>query len=176
MFNRFFISRLFKPKGSNMSPAPLVKDNITELLVKVIEFTNMRHEILSHNIRDIRKNGFIPKDLEVKQFSNVMNFAIAEYVKNQRLLFQDTGNIKFGFNGSFKVQPVLDKEAMELLAISPDRYLEMQIEKLWENSLNRKIATELLKQRQHMTVIKQLITRQNNTLESDTLALNRQWP
>ena len=136
-----------------MNLTPLVTDNITELLVKIIEFTNIRHEILSHNINGANKNGFIPKDLQVNKFSSVLNFAIAEYAQNQRLLFQDTESIKFGSNGSFKVEPVIDEQAKELLEISPDRYLEIQIDKLLENSLNQKIATELLKQRQNMTAM-----------------------
>ena len=125
-----------------------VTDNITELLVKIIEFTDTRQKILTQNINNIHSPGFVPKDLVVDEFSVVLNDAIDEHIQNQRLVLRDTENIKFGISGSFKVKPVVDKYAKELLEENGDKYLELQINKLLENSLNQRVAAKLLKQKQ----------------------------
>jgi len=131
-----------------MNPPLLITDNITELLVKIIEFTQIRQKILSQNINDIHSPGFVPKDLEVDEFSDLLNNAVDEHGRSQRLVFCDTENIKFGISGSFEAEPIVDKYAKELLEENRDEYLELQINKLLENSLNRIIAAELLRQNQ----------------------------
>lgn len=131
-----------------MNLSSLVTDNITELLVKIIEFTHTRQKILTQNINNIHSPGFVPKDLVVDEFSVVLNDAIDEHVQNQRLVLRDTKNIKFGISGSFEVKPVVDKYAKELLEENRDEYIELQINKLLENSLNQRVAAKLLKQKQ----------------------------
>jgi flagellar basal body rod protein FlgB len=126
----------------------MVTDNITELLVKIIEFTHTRQKILIQNINNIDIPGFAPKDLVVDEFSVVLNDAIVEHIHNQRLLLRDTENIKFGDSGSVEAKPIVDKYAKELLEENQDKYLELQINKLLENSLNQRIAAKLLKQKQ----------------------------
>jgi len=74
--------------------------------------------------------------------------AIDEHIRSQRLVLRDTENIKFGAAGSFEVKPAVDKYAKELLKEDQDEYLELQIDKLLENSLNQRLAAELLRQRQ----------------------------
>lgn len=128
----------------------LITDNIADLLVKIIKFTRVRQKILTQNINDIHNPGFVPCDLSVDEFSDLLNDAIDEHIQNQRLVLRDTENIKFGVNGSFEVKPVVDKYAKQLLENNRDEYLELQINKLLENSLNLRIATQLLKQRQKM--------------------------
>lgn len=127
-----------------------ITDNITELLVKIIEFTQTRQKILIQNINNIHSPGFVPKDLAVDEFSDLLGNAIDEHIVNQRLVLCDTENIKFGNNGNFEVKPSIDKYAKELLEENRDEYLEMQIDKLLENTINQRVAVELLMQKQEM--------------------------
>ncbi|MHC4159603.1 MAG: hypothetical protein ACYSSO_11060 [Planctomycetota bacterium] len=125
----------------------LITDNITELLVKIIKFTQSRQKILVRNIKSIRSFGFIPEDLAVDEFSSVLSDAVTEHSQSQRLVLCDTENVKFGAAGNFEAKPTVDEYAKELLETSRDEYLELQISKLLENSLNQRIAAEMLKQR-----------------------------
>jgi len=131
-----------------MNLTALITDNITEVLVKIIEFTQIRQKILTQNVNNIHSAGFVPKDLEVDEFSDLLNNAINEHSQSRRLLLCDTENIKFGTGGSFGVKPVVDEYAKELLEENRDEYLELQINKLLENSLNQRVAAELLRQKQ----------------------------
>ena len=130
-----------------------ITDNITELLIKIIEFTQTRQKILTQNINKIDSLGFEPKDLEVDEFSELLHNAINEHARSQRLVLRDTENIKFGTAGTFDVTPIIDKYSKELLEENRDEYLELQINKLLENSLNQRVAAELLKQKQGMASI-----------------------
>lgn len=136
-----------------MKLSSLITDNITELLVKIIEFTQTRQKILTQNINNIHSPGFVPKDVEVDEFSDLLNNAIDEHTRSRRLLLRDTRSIKFGISGSFEVKPIIDKYAKELLEENQDKYLELQINKLSENSLNQRVAAELLKQKRRMISI-----------------------
>ena len=131
-----------------MNAPTVITDNITEILIKIIEFTQTRQKILSRNINSIDTSGFVPKDLAVDEFSELLNTAIDEHVRNQRLVLYDTKNIKFGTAGSFQAETLIDKSAKKLLGEKRDEYLELQINKLLENSLNQRVAAELLKQKQ----------------------------
>ncbi len=136
-----------------MKIASMITDNITELLVKIIEFTRTRHKILARNISDISSLGFVPKDLVADEFSDLLNSAINEHIANRRLVLRDTENIKFGIGGSFKVKPTVDKYAKDLLDENRDEYIELQKNKLLENALNQRVAAELLKQKQGLTSV-----------------------
>ena len=136
-----------------MNLASLITDNIAELLVKIVEFTQTRQKILGRNINNVHSFGFVPKDLEVDEFSELLSEAIDEHIRNRRLVLRDTENIKFGISGSFEAKPVVDEYAKELLEESRDEYLELQISKLLENSLNQRVAAELLRQKQGMISI-----------------------
>ena len=136
-----------------MNLASLITDNIAELLVKIVEFTQARQTILSRNINNVHSYGFVPEDLAVDEFSELLGEAIDEHIRNQRLVLRDTESIKFGVSGSFKVKPIVDEYAKELLEESRDEYLELQISKLMENSLNQRVAAELLRQKQGMISI-----------------------
>jgi len=125
-----------------------ITDNITEVLVMIIEFTQTRQKILTRNIENAHSPGFAPIDLTADEFSDVLNAAVDEHIRNQRLVLHDTENIKFGVGGSFETRPVVDENAKELLEEDGDEYLDSQISKLLENSLNQRIAVELLRQRQ----------------------------
>jgi flagellar basal body rod protein FlgB len=136
-----------------MKIASLVTDNITELLVKIIEFTRTRHKILARNISNIGSLGFVPKDLVADEFSGLLNSAIDEHIINRRLVLRDTENVKFGIGGSFKVKPAVDEYAKELLDKNRDEYIELQLTKLLENILNQRVAAELLRQKRRMTSV-----------------------
>lgn len=136
-----------------MDLTSLITDNIAELLVKIIEFTQGRQKILTHNINNIHNPGFVPKDLAVEEFCVLLNNAINEHTRSQRLMFCDTSNIKYGDAGRLEVEPTTDEYAQKLLEENPDEYLELQINKLLENSLNQRVAAELLRQKQEMISI-----------------------
>ncbi len=131
-----------------MNLMSLITDNITEILIKIVKFTQTRQKILIQNIINFQNPGFVPKELEVNEFSDVLNTAIDEHVQNQRLVLRDTENIKFGASGSIELNPVIDEYGIKLLEENRDEYIERQINKLWENSLNQKLAAELLRQKQ----------------------------
>jgi flagellar basal body rod protein FlgB len=131
-----------------MNFTSLITDNVTELLVKIIEFTQNRQKVLTRNINDINVPGFVPKDLLVDEFSNLLHDAVDEHIRSRRLVLRDTENIKFGVSGRFEVRPVVDRYAVKLLEGDRDEYIELQINKLVENSLNQRVAAELLRQKQ----------------------------
>lgn len=135
-------------EGSLMNLTSLITDNISEILIKIIEFTKARQKILAQNIVNLHLPGFVPKELGVDEFSNLLNNAIDEHIRTQRLVFCDTENIKFGTFGYLEVKPVDDETSKELLDENQCEYIEHQINKLWENSLNQKFAAELLRQNQ----------------------------
>ena len=99
-------------------------------------------------MNNIHSQGFIPKDLNVDEFSEVLKDAVSEHIRNQRLLLRDTENIKFGEDGRVEIRAIPDKYAKEVLENNPDEYIELQINKLLENSLNQRVAAELLRQKQ----------------------------
>ncbi len=142
-------SHMRQQEGLKMNLTPLVTDNITEILVKIIEFTHARQKIITRNITNMNRPGFVPKKLAVKEFSVLLNNAIDEHVQNQRLLLRDTENIKFGPSGDFEVRSIVDEHSKLLLEKNRDEYLELQRKKLLENSLNQRIAAILLKQKKN---------------------------
>ncbi len=135
-------------EGLRMNLTSLVTDNITEILVKIIEFTHSRQKILTQNITNVNNPGFVPKELAVNEFSGLLNNALDEHIRNRRLILRDTEHIKFGVSGSFEVKPVVDENSKELLEENRDGYLELQINKLLENSLNQRLAAEFIRQKQ----------------------------
>ena len=136
-----------------MNLTSLVTDNITDLLVKIVKFTQLRQKTLTNNINNINQHGFTPKDLEVDKFSSLLDTAINEHIQNQRLVLCDTENIKFSTSGNFEIEPIIDEHAKQLFESNRDQYLELQINKLLENSLNQKVAAQLLQQKKAMSQI-----------------------
>jgi flagellar basal body rod protein FlgB len=122
-----------------------IPDNLSELLVKIVRFTELRRDVLYENIHNTRTPGYTPRDMPVLEFVQALDGAIAEHLQRQRLLFCDTENIKFGKNSAMRVTPVPDASAKTLLEQNRDEYVESQVGKLLENSLNRKVARELLR-------------------------------
>ena len=135
-------------EGSSMNLMSMITDNITEILIKIVKFTQTRQKILIKNIINVQNPGFVPQELEVDEFSDLLNNAIDEHIRNQRLVLCDTEHIKFGVSGSIELKPVIDEHGIKLLEEDRDEYIERQISKLWENSINQKVAAELLRQKQ----------------------------
>jgi hypothetical protein len=125
----------------------LIPDNITEVLLKIVRFTELRRRILQRNIHHVGREDFVPQDMPVREFADLLDHAVAEHLRNDRLLFRDTRSIRFGAHGEMRVRPHEDVQARALLARDPDAYMEMQVNKLLENALNRKVAEELLRQK-----------------------------
>lgn len=128
------------------------EDNISELLLKVLEFTKVRRQLLTENINQMHKPGFEPKDLAIDDFSMLLNEAIDEHVRNHRLVLRDTETVRFGRQGSVEMKPVLDTYSADLLKNNKDKYLETQVSKLLENSINQRLTGELLKQKEQMAI------------------------
>ncbi len=131
-----------------MNLTSLATDNITEMLTTIVKFTQTREKILIKNIINVHSPGFVPQELEVDEFSILLNSAIEEHVRNQRLVLCDTENIKFGTGGSLELKPIVDVQGEKLLSENQDEYIEWQIDKLWENLLSQKVAAELLRQKE----------------------------
>jgi flagellar basal body rod protein FlgB len=131
----------------------LVTDNITEILTKIVEFSQARQKVLIQNIINMGHPEFVPRELEVHEFSSLVNEAINEHLRSRRLVLRDTRHIKFGADGDFEVTPVVDEQCLKLLAENQQQYVEQQIGKLWENSLNQNVAAEMLKQRQETVAL-----------------------
>ncbi len=119
-------------------------DNIADILHKIIEFARKRHKILLANIKNADLPGFMPRDLPVEHFADLLHVALNEHVRSRRLLFRDSESVKFGHYGACAVQAVADTIARRFLHHDKDRYLELQTEKLMENALNQNLATALL--------------------------------
>jgi flagellar basal body rod protein FlgB len=132
-----------------MNLTTMITNNITELLTIIIEFTQARQKIITHNLFNIHLPGFMPKELNVGEFTNLLNYALEEHIRTNRLILCDSETIKFGQSFSFDAKPVDDPAGKELLGHAPDEYIELQINKLWENSLNQRLAAELLRQKRN---------------------------
>ena len=136
-----------------MNLSATTTDNITEVLEKIIKFTERRNHLLMRNIEEVDDEEFIPVDLDVDDFAGLMTDAIGEHIQNKRLLLCDSETIRFGRGGSFECTPIVDEEAMELLGIDSNEYVCHQIRKLSENFINHKMATELLEHKKKLEVI-----------------------
>ena len=123
-------------------------DNITEVLLRIIDYTERRRDVLTRNIFDYRRDNYSPQDLPESEFALRMTEAISEHICSERLLFCDSEHIQFYGNGVFEIQPVPDPAAKDLLHRNVRDYLKLQIQKLSENLMNNRIAAELLRHQQ----------------------------
>ena len=134
-----------------MNLMSLITDNIAEILIKIVKFTQVRQKILIQNITHCHSPGFIPRDLEVDEFCGLLNDAIDGHIQNKSLILRDTKNIKFHINKGLQIKSVTDEYAKQLFEENQDEYLELQTNRLFDNSLNQRIAAELLRQKQRAT-------------------------
>jgi flagellar basal body rod protein FlgB len=152
-----------------MDLLPFIPDNITEVLAKIVQFTELRRGILNGNVRGIHTRGYRPRDLPVVEFANLLNVAISEHLQHHRLLFRDTENITFGDGGTMRIHPIADEHAGSLLQTNPDQYLNLQISRLFENSLNWQVARELM-QRHSGTVCDLPSMTRDNAVATDVFS------
>lgn len=123
-------------------------DNVTEVLVRIIDYTERRRDVLTRNIFDYREENFNPQDLPETEFAHRMTEAVSEHMRSERLLFCDSENVQFYSSGEFDIQPVSDVKAKDILHSNVHDYLKLQIQKLSENLMNNRIAAELLRHQQ----------------------------
>ncbi|RKY07116.1 MAG: hypothetical protein DRP66_07400 [Planctomycetota bacterium] len=123
-------------------------DNITEVLSKILEFTERRRALITQNIMNVNTPGYEPKDMDVTEFADLMAQAISEHIYSQRLLLCDGKHVHFGREGSFETTSLIDERAAELLATDSREYLRYQTAKLSENLLNSHVAAGLLDRRE----------------------------
>ena len=121
-----------------------ITDNVTELLVHIVEFTERRNKLLMNNVLEYNRPGFTPMDLDVTGFADLMTDAVSEHVQNDRLLLRDTETIRFGREGVFESSPVADESAKKLIKNDIRKYLKVQVRKVTENLFNKRVASELL--------------------------------
>jgi hypothetical protein len=133
-----------------MQLTELNTDIISELLVLLTQFTQIRHRVLKQNIQCVGTQQYLPKDLRADEFSEILNHAITEYILNQRLILRDTDSISFGPNATATFTPVPDPEAGRLLKQNKGDYVEFQNRKIRENRLNERIAKKLLGMKRDM--------------------------
>jgi flagellar basal body rod protein FlgB len=125
-----------------------ITDNLTEVLLFILEFTQRRHKIIIENLNNVNCTGYVPKDLSVQEFAKLMDAAISEHINKGRLVLQDSANIRFGKNGQFQSYEIEDIIAQELIQTDIDKYIELQKQKLSENAFNSRLAAELLRKKQ----------------------------
>ena len=131
-----------------MKTSTMTTGNITEILNRIIEFTELRRDLLTRNLFDYKQDNFRPKDLPLCEFAECMTEALAAHLQSQRLVLCDKENVFFGEEGAFDAVASVDAEAEKLLQNDVKQYLKLQIKKLSENLMNNRIAMELLKQAQ----------------------------
>lgn len=136
-----------------MNVSTTVTDNMTEVLTRIVEFTERRRDVLTRNLFDYRNRGFRPQDLPVYEFASCMTEAVCEHVRSQRLLLCDRPHVQFGSEGRFDAEAVVDPDSERMLQTDIKQYLQLQIRKLSENLMNNRIAVELLKQKQQQNAL-----------------------
>jgi hypothetical protein len=129
----------------------LVRDNIDEMLVRIIQFTNLHHNILTENIRNCRKNNFVPKFVDIDDFARVVSIALSEHQRTKRLALCDSRTITFTSGGEFRLEAQIDMEAAELLEEDFQAYVELQRDRLKENMSNNRTACALFYHKLSMT-------------------------
>lgn len=117
-------------------------------LERVVQFTQERHQILSHNIANISTPYFKPRDLDPGAFQTALGNAIDR--RRQRanpvsgpLLIDDTKEIRFKSDGlDVNAQP---SHQGILFHDQNNRDLERTMQSLAENTLAHNTAVEVLR-------------------------------
>lgn len=126
--------------------APVI-DNLTDVLHLIIQFTHARRSLLVQNIQQVASKDYTPMDLPAQFFADMLNQALTEHVRRNRLLWRDTNWITFGTGASVTFTAQSDERASCLQKGDPDAYLHYQIRLLLENEINQKVANRLLAHR-----------------------------
>jgi len=127
-----------------MDLSSLIRDNIDEVLVRIIQFTHIHHNLISDNIRNCKASGFVPQYIDAEDFAKVISAALTEHQGNKRLALCDSGTVSFLPGGNFRLEPQIDTEAAELVDSDFEAYVKLQKNRLKENAINNKTACALL--------------------------------
>jgi hypothetical protein len=127
-----------------MNLLSLVPDNLTEVLLKILRFTELRHKVLYRNLQCAEDAGFRPEDMPAAEFATVLDRAVAEHLQSHRLVFRDSDNVRFGPNGSMELRATIDERADALLRTDRSAYVQYVKQLCRENALNRLVAEGLL--------------------------------
>ena len=132
-----------------------VTDHIQELLVLVVRFTRARRHVLINNLRRMDREGFVPQDLAVEEFTQQLHLAINEHVLRRRLVLRDNPHVRFGAQGRLELVPETDCTAQELLNRDSEAYLRYETQRLVETSLNERLAMKMLRSHVHHLLVRQ---------------------
>lgn len=127
-----------------MEVSTLVRDNIDEVLVKIIQFTHICRKVILDNINNCHLAGFIPRKVDVEDFAKVISAALCEHQASKRLALCDSDSVSFLPDGKLNVRLQIDSEAKKLFDQDFGRYLYLQEQRLSENTVNNKTACALL--------------------------------
>ncbi len=127
-----------------MNLLSLVPDNLTEVLLKILRFTELRHKVLYRNLQCAEEADFRPQDMPAAEFASILDHAVAEHLQSHRLVFRDGDHVRFGPSGSMELRATPDERANTLLRTDRKAYIEYEKQLCRENALNRLVAEGLL--------------------------------
>jgi flagellar basal body rod protein FlgB len=127
-----------------MDLSSLIRDNIDDVLVKIIQFTHIRHKVILENINNYCSVGFVPRQVDVEDFAKVISVALSEHQRTRRLVLCDSESVSFMPNGRLSIKLKIDAAAKRLFEQDFDQYLHLQQQRLNENTINNKTACALL--------------------------------
>ncbi len=127
-----------------MDLSSLVRDNIDEVLVKIIQFTHIRHKVILENINNCHSANFVPRWVNVEDFVKIISAALSEHQRNRRLVLCDSDSVSFMPGGRLNVKLEVDTAAKRLFDEDFNRYLCVQKQRLNENTINNRTACALL--------------------------------
>lgn len=127
-----------------MDLSSLIRDNIDDVLVKVIQFTHIRHNVILKNIEECHRLDFTPRCLDVEDFARVISAALSEHQKSKRLALCDSPTVSFTSEGRLNIKLKVDTDAQRLFEQDFDQYIRLQQQQLDENVINNRTACALL--------------------------------
>jgi flagellar basal body rod protein FlgB len=127
-----------------MDLSSLVRDNIDDILVKIIQFTHTRHSVILDNIRNCQSADFVPRHIDAEDFAKVISIALSEHQRTRKLSLCDSRTVSFSAGGQLSLNPQVDTAAQRLFKEDFDKYICLQKQRLSENMINNKTACALL--------------------------------
>jgi hypothetical protein len=127
-----------------MDLSSLIRDNIDDVLVKIIQFTHVRHNVILKNIEECHCIDFAPRNVDVEDFARIISAALSEHQKSKRLVLCDSPTVSFRSGGQLNIKLKVDTAAQRLFEQDFDQYICLQQQRLNENAINNKTACALL--------------------------------
>lgn len=114
------------------------------VLERMVQFTEARHTVLTHNIANVSTPYFKPSDLDPARFQTSLREAIKDRRSNGGpLQFRDTRQIRFR-DHSIETHPDFRNENI-LFHDRNSRDLERMMQDLVENTMTHNMAVEMLR-------------------------------